>query len=134
MTREITIFNNPVAAPGVCAKCGSQDKEWFADLGFELEMQKFEPSINLPIWLDGVVYLCCDCINNLVTDVTRKFEIFKLDHYTEVGFNGIPGSSDDPVSDGASSETDSDDSELVGVDPETTAEPVGIKFGDVLAT
>jgi len=129
MTREITIFSNPVTAPGVCGKCGSQQKDWFVDLGFELEMQKFEPSIDLPIWLDGVLYLCCDCINDLVTVVTRKFVVFKQDHDVEVGFNGIPGSYNDSIFDGDSSETDADDSKLVGVAPETTDSPVSINFG-----
>jgi len=128
MTREISIFSNPVAAPGVCAKCGSQNKDWFVDLGFELEMNKFEESIQLPIWLDGVVYLCCDCVNDLVATVTRKFQVYQEDHYTEVGFNGIPGSSPDPISDGTESETDSDSSELVGVSPEITGEPISFVF------
>lgn len=92
MTREVTIFSNPVAAPGVCAKCGSQDKDWFVDLGFELEMHKYEPSIGLTTWFDGVVYLCCDCINNLIYDIDRKFPIFKDDHYVTTGFNGEPAS------------------------------------------
>lgn len=113
MTREITIYSNPVAAPGVCAKCGSQNKEWFVDLGFELEMQKFDTSIDLPVWLDGVVYLCCDCINDLVATVGRRFEVFKKDHYTEVGFNGIPGNDPDPISDGAESEANDDSGESV---------------------
>jgi len=122
MTREILIFNNPVAAPGVCAKCGSQNKDWFVDLGFELEMQKFEPIMDLPVWLDGVVYLCCDCINDLVVTVGRKFEVFKQDHYTEVGFNGIPGNDPDSILDGAEPEIDDDSGEPVELTSED-AEP-----------
>ena len=105
MSREETIFSNPVAAPGVCAKCGSQDKDWFVDLGFELEMHKYEPSIELPTWFDGVVYLCCDCVNNLISDIDRKFPVFKDDHYVTTGFNGEPASI---TFDGDDSESESD--------------------------
>ena len=123
MITEISIFNNPVAAPGVCAKCGSQDKEWFVDLGFEQEMHKFEHSLDIPIWLDGVVYLCCDCINDLVTVVTRKFEVFKQDHYVEVGFNGISGSAADSIFDGSEQDSDGNESESVESSAEVASAP-----------
>ena len=122
--REVSIFSNPVAAPGVCAKCGSQDNDWFVDLGFEAEMHKFDDSINLPTWFDGVVYLCCDCTNNLYTDLLRKFGQFEDDHYVRTNLHGYsrPELSDDSIFNGSESISDenSDDASGDNSEPEFT--------------
>ena len=80
--REVTILKRPVSAPGVCGKCGSQEKDWFVDVGLDLDFNQTEPQINkegernpgLVLWVDGVFYLCCDCLNSLMSDVERKFD------------------------------------------------------------
>lgn len=121
--REVTIFSNPVATPGVCAKCGSQDKEWFVDVGFDIDYnQALEAGHN--IWLDGVLYLCCDCINGLVVDTHRYMEnTFKKSHYVETEFVYGPR-----VSDEVSNEPSSDDSESESSSDESGSE-FAIKFG-----
>ena len=112
--RTLTIYNNPVAAPGVCARCGSQDKDWFADMGFELDMNKYEPSLNLPVWFDGIVYLCCDCVNDIISDLRKAYKHFQIDHDVKVTLNGIGTDTSDVVTsaNGDNQESDSDDRDI----------------------
>lgn len=77
--REVAIYNHPVTVPGVCGKCGSQDKDWFVDLGFDTIFNQEPDEAGSPIWTDGTVYLCSDCYNSLVTDVNRRFKQFLTD-------------------------------------------------------
>lgn len=121
--RDVMILNHPVAEPGFCCKCGSQDKNWFVDLGFDTEMTRpnviemanaDEPFMDLPVWLDGIMYLCCDCVNNLFADIYRKFEEFKKDHFVEVYFNGRTISSDHHGAEQNDSGDESDDSDSDG--------------------
>jgi hypothetical protein len=70
--RDVTLLRRPVGAPGVCGKCGSQNRLWFLDLGFDLE---FLPHGN-GYYTEGVVYLCNECVRGLVADVNRRWAAF----------------------------------------------------------
>jgi len=75
--RTVTIYRNAIAPPGVCAKCGSQDRDWFVDLGFSTNMEQRIGDLDIPIWVeDAVVYLCCECINGLMDDIQRAYDEF----------------------------------------------------------
>lgn len=88
MITEVAIYSNPVALPGVCCKCGSQDKDWFVDLGFDYEMKTCLPDNPYPVSIDGVMYLCCDCINSLYLDINRKLDQFEENKVLLVPFVG----------------------------------------------
>lgn len=85
--REVTILSNPVAEPGVCMKCGSQERDWFVDIGIDIDYN--ENRSGLKLWLDGIAYLCCDCLNNLYTDVHKRFSQFEETRDIEVYPHGI---------------------------------------------
>lgn len=85
--RDVAIYSNPVAEPGVCSKCGSQHRDWFIDLGFEIEGTK-DSHIG-PMWYEGVTYICCECWNSLINDVGRKFAQYADAHTVKVNPNGI---------------------------------------------
>jgi hypothetical protein len=74
--RPVSILSNPVAEPGICGKCTSQDRDWYVDLGFDTVFNMEAGETGYPIWTEGVVYLCCDCFNSLVVDAHRSFQIF----------------------------------------------------------
>ena len=95
--RDVAIYENPIMEPGVCARCYSQDKDWFVDLGLNIAGTKTSPmnqgqenaEYSYPNhWFDGAIIYCCDCINNLMSDVERRFKQFKETHSPEVEFNG----------------------------------------------
>lgn len=89
--RDIGLYKHPVAEPGVCGKCGSQKKDWFVDLGFQLESVRAldEPLMPDTMWYEsGVVYLCCDCLNDIIVTTNRKFEQFEQDHSVKVPLHG----------------------------------------------
>lgn len=122
--RDVAIYSNAIAEPGVCAKCGSQAKDWFVDLGFDLDMNRpfnvemdssETPVQSYNLWFDGVVYLCCDCFNNLVIDAQRLYEEFKNTHNIGVELHGSTG-------DSAFDESEQDDSgdveDYSGTDPD----------------
>ena len=77
--RDVAIYNHPVTVPGVCGKCGSQDRDWFVDLGFDTIFNQEPDSIGTPTWTDGTIYLCSDCYCNLIDDVNRRFGQFLHD-------------------------------------------------------
>ncbi len=74
--RDVTLYSHPVAEPGYCGKCLSQSKDWYVDLGFNIVFNHEEDNPSAPVWTDGAVYLCCDCFNDITTDVNRKFQAF----------------------------------------------------------
>lgn len=85
--RDVMLLKNPVAEPGVCCKCGSQNKDWFVDIGIDVEGkhlpgEEYQETVPF-IWFEGVFYLCCDCYNSLVTDLTRRWDQFAKDNYIE---------------------------------------------------
>ena len=112
--RSVAIYENPIMEPGVCARCGSQDKDWFVDLGLVVEGGRDNPNNNREpvgsdykypsLWFEGAIFYCCDCVNNLVTDVSRKLEEFKNTHIVKVEFNGPR--TDDPDITGSDSKSD----------------------------
>ena len=107
--RKVSVFSNPVAEPGVCGKCGSQDKDWFIDAGFDVDFN-IQAGENQPsYWLDGVLYLCCDCLNNLITDARKQFDHYLKDHDVEVYLNGSERDASE-VSNGSSETAEPDDS------------------------
>lgn len=108
--REVGIFQNPVAEPGVCIKCGSQHREWFIDIGIDVDYN--EDRDGLRLWLDGIAYLCSDCFNGLVKDVYRRFAEYEQTHDVEVQPYGYESPNErDDVPDEISSGTEPDDSE-----------------------
>jgi hypothetical protein len=86
--RKVSIYSNPVAAPGVCGKCGSQHKDWYIDLGFDLDFNIKENPEAPSLWLDGVLYLCCDCLNSLIVDAHRQFAHYLKNNDVEVYLDG----------------------------------------------
>jgi len=74
--RPVQILRNPVAEPGVCGKCTSQDRDWYVDLGFDTMFNSEQEGTGYPLWTDGVIYLCCDCFNSLVVDAHAAFQVF----------------------------------------------------------
>ncbi len=118
--REVNILTNPVAHPGVCGKCGSQNKDWFVDIGMDIDYNMKLEGSQLPneedldnrlnIWLDGILYLCCDCINSLIVDVTRRFNDYLQEHDVRTYLNGTRA--DDSFSNNFSGETESNNSKF----------------------
>jgi hypothetical protein len=125
MSRTVAIYENPIMEPGVCARCASQDKDWFVDLGLIITGERTNPNnVREPVgsdytypnlWFEGAIFYCCDCINNLVTDVSRKLEEFKNNHIVKVEFNGPR--IDNPSSDGRDKESDGDNKNSNGTSP-----------------
>jgi len=77
--REVYIYKHPVTEPGFCGKCGSQNRDWFVDIGFDTIFNHPEAGEGVPNWTDGTIYICSECYHNLVSDVNRRFESFLND-------------------------------------------------------
>ena len=80
------VLGHPVSDPGFCIRCGSQNRDWFVDLGIDAAIN-IPPDGDYPVaWLDGILYYCCECINNLLTDVEAALKAFAASNKTTVPF------------------------------------------------
>lgn len=91
--RDVAILKHAVAEPGVCCKCGSQGRDWFVDLGLDVEGkhapgEQFQDTVPF-VWFEGVLYLCDLCFNGMVADVFRKFPQFAEFHQVESYPHGL---------------------------------------------
>lgn len=120
MARDVNIQPHPIIEPGVCAKCGTQHDSWFVDLGFDTVFN-YVDDMGYKTWCDGIVYMCANCINSLVSDLFRAYQIYSRDN--PVGLTPlklIPITLDKKEEDsgdsGSSSGDDSGDAEFVDED------------------
>lgn len=131
--RSVAIYENPVMEPGVCGKCGSQQRDWFVDIGLNVTGGKRNPMNDREdegslyehpdVYFDGALFICCVCINDMFNEINRRFLEFKKDHVVKVEFNGprtddLPVNDSDPISDG-------DDPDI---EPATNEFSVGLHF------
>ena len=70
--RPVTIYKNAQFAPNVCIKCGSDHKarDWFVDLGFDLEFIKHNQNH------DGPIMLCNKCMSGMLTEYAAAVPIY----------------------------------------------------------
>lgn len=129
--RTVAIYENPIMEPGVCAKCGSQQRDWFVDLGLNITGEKEAPykAVNVEDgepyespnhWFDGAIMYCNVCINNLFDDVCRKFTEFKENHIVKEDFNGL--GTNDSATAGDIESTEQDTGNPSGNDSESKSE------------
>lgn len=69
MTRPIQLFDKPPMTPFVCAKCGSQEREHFVDLGIDSELRRNDEH-GQTHYTEGVIYFCSRCMVSLLRDYT----------------------------------------------------------------
>ena len=68
--RPVQVLKAPIAPPGVCSKCGvgsGGNRSFFVDLGINSDMSQEG------MQLDGVVYFCNHCINDLMMQYVKQY-------------------------------------------------------------
>ena len=84
--RPVQVLEAPVAPPGVCAKCGvgkGPKREFFVDLGINSDMSQEG------MQLDGVIYFCNHCINDLMTQYVTQYVPFFQNQVTQKAMHAV---------------------------------------------